>query len=623
MVGQEIVHFSVPILIQIRGLHTVFIRHYSLRMKLVWSALICFLIPLVIIYLVTNYLTRDIILEKAISNAEDSLKIAKTEINGIFEQTLELSNFVLMNGEIRKMLLVNQDKLTTKEQKQDYAVNYSRLSSTLDDLFTLKDDFYVTILGENDYIYTSYSYSEFNPKIFYKKKWFPHLKDMPVFSAYWVGEQFNYNKNSAHWVTIGRPIKRTVNHSIGYLVVNVNERMIRPYLANNANQEMILIDNSGVIISHADPTEIGNKIPWWTKDVSSRTIEIEDEKYIYAEQRLESNDWRVVSLIPFSSAIEKNKQVLFISFMVQSLFFTLFFILLIILISALTKPIGDLSRFVTNIGRGQLDERNGIRGNNEVGRLARTIDQMLDRIQSMFEQIMIEQTKKRKAELEMLQAQINPHFMFNLLNSIRLNILVRGDKENSELIGSLSSLLRMTINRDNEFIPLQEEVDTVFHYVKLMNFRHANQVKLEYNFEDECGKALVPRFMIQPLIENSIIHGFEQFDGKILINAHFTYEDGTEYLNISIRDSGKGMTEVKLNKLRSKIEDEHDTEESELKGFSGIGVKNVVQRLRLIYGNCFQVDIQSESDVGTIITLKFPSEVERAGGNLVDSNSGR
>ena len=92
----------------------MFIRDYSLRMKLVWSALICFLIPLIIIYLLTNYLTRDIILEKAISNAEDSLIAAKSEINGVFEQTLELSNFVLMNRELRNILLVNQDQLITK-----------------------------------------------------------------------------------------------------------------------------------------------------------------------------------------------------------------------------------------------------------------------------------------------------------------------------------------------------------------------------------------------------------------------------------------------------------------------------------------------------------------------------
>lgn len=601
----------------------MFNQHHSLRMKLVWSALVCFLIPLIIIYMVTNYFTRDIILEKAISNAEDTLKVTKTEVNGIFEQMLELSNFALMSSEVRKMLLVNQKELVTKPQQQEYMLNLSRLSGTLDDLFTLKDDIYVTILGSNGYIYTSYSYSEFHPTIFYEKQWFPLLKDMPVFSAFWLGENYNYNKNSDHWITVGRPIKRTVNHSIGYFIMNLNERMIRSRLVNNDNQTMMLIDNNGIIISHADPGEIGKKFPWWTKDANSRTIEIDHKKYIYVEQRLESNDWHVVSLISYSSAIEKNNQVQFIGFTVQSLFFTLFFILLIILISALTKPITELSRFVTNIGRGQLDARNNIRGKNEVGRLARTIDHMLDRIQSMFDQIVFEQTKKRKAELEMLQAQINPHFMFNLLNSIRLNILVQGDKESAELIGSLSSLLRMTFNRDNEFIPLQDEVDTVQHYVKLMNFRHANQVKLEQSFEEGCGQVLVPRFMIQPLIENSIIHGFEQFDGKIVIAAHCSFEGETEYLNISVRDNGKGMTEEKLNKLRLKIEREQDTQAGEIKGFSGIGVNNVVQRLRLIYGECFQVNIQSEPDVGTMITFKFPSNAEGAGGLLVDSNTGR
>lgn len=590
----------------------MFIQKYSLRMKLVWSALLCILIPLIIIYFFTNYFTRDIILERAISSAENTLKVTTTEINGVFEQTLELSNFVLMSSEIRQMLLVNRDELTTSEKKQDYNLSYSRLSGTLDDLFAPKDDFYVTILGKNGYIYTNYSYSEFNPNIFYEKEWFPLLNNMPVFSSYWQGENFNYNKNSAHWITIGRPIKRALNNSIGSVIVNVNERMIRSRLVNDANQTMMLIDNEGTVISHADSTEIGKKLSWWSEDGNPRTIEIGQKKYIYVEQWLESNDWRVVSLIPYSAAIAKNNQVLFISFIVQALFFTLFFVVLIILISALTKPIRNLSNFVTTIGEGQLNARNGIRGPNEVGRLARTIDQMLDRIESMFEQIESEQAKKRKAELEMLQSQINPHFMFNLLNSIRLNILEKGDKENAQLISSLSSLLRMTINRDNEFISLQEEVNTVNHYVKLMNFRHANQVVLENAFDNECGKLLVPRFMIQPLIENAIIHGFEQFDGKIVIEANRTYKDETAFLKISVRDNGKGMSKEKLDKLkkvRLNIEEEQDiTEVDKIKGFSGIGVSNVVQRLQLIHGKLFHFDIQSEPDVGTEIIMEFPSK---------------
>jgi two-component system sensor histidine kinase YesM len=247
---------------------------------------------------------------------------------------------------------------------------------------------------------------------------------------------------------------------------------------------------------------------------------------------------------------------------------------------------------------------------------------MLDRIESMFEQITMEQTKKRRAELEMLQAQINPHFMFNLLNSIRMNILIQGDKENAELIASLSSLLRMTINRDNEFIPLQEEVDTVNHYIRLMNFRHANQVRLEVHFENGCEQAKVPRFVIQPLIENAIIHGFEQFDGEIFIDAIRIREAGADDVLISVRDNGIGMTEDKLQELRAKVERDQETQDHGKKGFSGIGVQNVFQRLRLIYGRQVQLDIASEPDVGTKITIRFPLEYERVGEHCADSHSG-
>lgn len=602
------------------------IRQLSLRNKLVGSAVVCLLIPLIVVYLVTNYLTRDLILEKAISTAEDSLRASKSDVNRIFDQMTELSNFILLNNEIRQMLLVEPDKLDSREDRADIIINTSRLSRFLDDLILPNKDFYVTILGKNNYKYTSYSYNDYNPLQLYEQNWFSKLDDMPNFSTYWLGQQNTYynhsDLNSSNWVTIGRPIKTSAAKPIGYVVISVNERKIHPFMTYGREQETFLLDDHGVVVSHVDTAKIGEKMSWWKKDESSKTIEINGEKYIYVSQELSSNKWSVVSLIPLSSAVAKNKHILFVSFAVQVLFSILFFILLTILISRFTNPIANLTRFVKKIGRGQLNLRSGISGQNEVAHLAWTIDHMLDQIQSNIEQITIEQSKKRKAELEMLQAQINPHFMFNLLNSIRLNILIQGDQENAELIGSLSSLLRMTFNRDNEFIPLQEEVDTVAHYVKLMNFRHANQVRLEVHFSSEqCGDVRVPRFMLQPLIENAIIHGFEQFAGEIFIDANIRQEYESRLLQISVRDNGIGMTEDKLNSLRVKLDDIEESKDSEKKGFSGIGVKNVVQRLQLIYGEQFHMDIQSEHDVGTEISLEFPLTIRGVGEHHVNSNS--
>ncbi|MBU5350027.1 histidine kinase [Paenibacillus lautus] len=602
------------------------IPKFSLRKKLIWSALLCFLLPLGGIYGVTNYLTKDLLLDRAIVSSEDALKAVQSDVNSVLDQTLELSNMVLTNTEIRQQIMSRQ-KQGTQEYKNEVLVNYSRLIRLLDELFRQHDDYYVTILGKNDFTYTNYSHNDFNPAILYKQPWFTELNRIPSFSTYWVGLQDNYfhaaAKDNSYLVTIGRPIRTSSNSIIGYVIISVNERKIRSHLqsGSNSDQDMMLLDEEGMVISHSDPSLIGSRMTWWNQDEPARTIEMDGREYVYAEQSIRPNTWNLVSLIPLSSAVSKNKQILLISFGLQVLFFTLFCILLMVLISAFTKPMRELSSFITRIGRGQLDIRSGIRGNNEVTQLARTIDHMLDRIQSNIMQITVEQAKKRKAELEMLQAQINPHFMFNLLNSIRLNILIEGDKENAELIASLSSLLRMTINRDNEFIPLHEEVQTVHHYIRLMNFRHANQVRLEVNYEAGCELALVPRFMIQPIIENAIIHGYEQFAGVIFIEAVHITEKGANDINITVRDNGIGMSETTLQELRANVDQVQEAAAPAKKGFSGIGVKNVFQRLRLIYGTSAQLEIHSEQDIGTNITLKFPYEVER-GEHGDDSDSG-
>ena len=137
------------------------------------------------------------------------------------------------------------------------------------------------------------------------------------------------------------------------------------------------------------------------------------------------------------------------------LFCCCFYLALIILIREITKPVTKLSFITKSVERGNLDVRANVSGNSDVAKLAHSFDNMLDTIEEMIEQIKEQEEEKRMAELEMLQAQINPHFLFNVLNSIRLKIRLSGDKDSAQLIYSLSALLRMTINRNNAFIPFK------------------------------------------------------------------------------------------------------------------------------------------------------------------------
>jgi two-component system sensor histidine kinase YesM len=232
---------------------------------------------------------------------------------------------------------------------------------------------------------------------------------------------------------------------------------------------------------------------------------------------------------------------------------------------------------------------------------------MLERVKEMIAEITLTQSRKRKAELAMLQAQINPHFLFNVLNSIRMKVMRSGDLESAEMISSLSKLLRMTIIQNKDVIALHEELSTVADYVLLMNMRQKENVELKLDPAPDTLMSQVPRFFLQPLIENALIHGLSQRAGVIEITSWMTNEDTV----ISVKDSGKGMDSDKLAVLRDRLQSNKVVVQTsdESKGrMSGIGLHNVCERMRMTYGERFRIEVESAEDGGTTITMIIPMQ---------------
>ena len=414
-----------------------------------------------------------------------------------------------------------------------------------------------------------------------------------------------------YYITIVQTIKSFSSKPDGFLFVSLSEEQISHiFPEHQLNHEYMLLDSHGTILSHIDTDRIGQTFAHFdqiNKPSSSSIISVGHEKVMLLDRKLQISDWILVSMVPYQEAISKINAVQSTNIIVQAVFFILFLVILVSLVSQFTKPIFKLSRAVSKVEAGHLQYRTRMRGNDEIGQLGQSFDQMLDRIEDMIKQVTLEQAGKRKAELEMLQAQINPHFLFNVLNSIRLRIKLRGDGKNAALISSLSSLLRMTINRNNEFVTLHEEVETVGHYFELMNFRTNEAASIHIDIMPESALMEVPRFVIQPIIENSLIHGLHDHSGAIAIIARIE----NDRLQIQIKDTGRGMSEEELEKLHERLAPTKSTavaakKEETHKGLSGIGLKNVFERLKLIYGDEFQYFIESQLGQGTAITLKIP-----------------
>jgi two-component system sensor histidine kinase YesM len=276
------------------------------------------------------------------------------------------------------------------------------------------------------------------------------------------------------------------------------------------------------------------------------------------------------------------------------------------LLGKFTSPLVRLGQVVKKVEMGNLEIRSNIRGVDEVGRLGRSFDQMLERIKEMIAEISITQNRKREAEMAMLQAQINPHFLFNVLNSIRMKILRNGDKQSAAMLTSLSRLLRITIDPKKENISFFDEVEIVTDYVQLMNMRQRERAELEFELEGPPFKAVVPRFFLQPIIENAMIHGLNQRSGLIRIRA---VRKGSFYV-VSVSDDGVGMEKEQLQELRQKLISGGNSSRGKASGFSSIGLTNVNERMKMQFGPDFDMQIQSELGEGTVVTMCIPYREE-------------
>jgi two-component system, sensor histidine kinase YesM len=583
----------------------------SLRMRLIISVVLCILFPWVSTYIVSNYFTKDVLEQRAATQSEDDLRMIELGIKNMLDDMMYTSNYIQFDTKMNQLLKSHElIDPSSSNVKQEIALNYIHISNELSGITDLLAPLYITILYKNDLYYTNYSQIDFNPLQFKEKPWFEKLDTLSFYQTYWLGAHPTYiqseRENSPHLITIGRRIQ-SASTSNSYLIISLKEREVKKLLSQYQSEKrakFYLTNKDGDIYSSLNTNEVGTTLRYDVTNKDYQIVDYEKEKHLLVSYPVSYSNWRLVSLVPYKDTIGSINMVTRTTILIQGGFLVLFLLGLIMLVREFTKPITRLHHVTKAIKQGDLTARIHLSGSNDVAQLGHSFNHMLDTIEEMIEQIKIQEEAKRNAELEMLQAQINPHFLFNVLNAIRLKIKMEGNAGSASLIYSLSALLRMTINRNNAFIPLEEELTIVKHYVDLMNFRHQHDVELEIDVSDAASSFQVPRFFLQPIIENAIIHGGNNRKETIKIIAS---EQIDTYLELFITDNGKGMDKLTLEGLRKKIfqPNGHEAEKSS-KSFNGIGVQNVYQRMKLIYGEAFLLRIDSIEGEGTTLMFQIP-----------------
>ena len=273
------------------------------------------------------------------------------------------------------------------------------------------------------------------------------------------------------------------------------------------------------------------------------------------------------------------------------------------LAKSLTYPLQRLRDSMSRVQEGHFDGADvEIDSENEIGSLTKSFNVMTHRIQDLMEQNVKEQEAKRKSELKALQSQINPHFLYNTLDSIIWMAEGRKYEEVVLMTASLARLLRQSISNEDEVVPLAREVEYAKGYLTIQKMRYKDKLEFEINVEPSILNIPLIKLVLQPIIENAIYHGLKYKESKGLLQVKGFKKDGNAVLQVI--DNGVGMDEETL----AHIYDKHKVNYHS----NGVGVYNVQKRLQLYYGESYGITYESEKGVGTTATITIPGMQEES-----------
>ena len=433
---------------------------------------------------------------------------------------------------------------------------------------------------------------------------------IPAVQNLFVDAEHNYK-----WVislSCAVELTRGKDTQLGVLLIDLKYSALASLFSSvklSGSGYVYLIDGDGVLIYHPERSLIasglvteGNQTAAAYRD-GIYTQTWNGEKRSIIVRGVGYTGWKVVGVVDQPGFTMGSSQDLLFVLVIFCAYFELLIFMNVLLSKKLTDPIQRLKESVGRVEEGGESLPIYVGGTSETRELGTAVQGMVDRMRQLTEDMVREHEQKQKSELNALQAQINPHFLYNTLDII-VWMIENGQREDAvRVVTALARFFRISLSKGRNIIPVKDELEHVRNYLLIQEMRYKNKFHYQITCPEEAANLTTIKLVVQPIVENAIYHSMDFMDGDGLIEIRAGVSDRA--LSITVADNGLGMTQDVVESLLT-TGPESNRRDSTKKG-SGIGLKNVQERIRLYFGPQYGVSIQSEPDEGTTVTLHLPA----------------
>jgi two-component system, sensor histidine kinase YesM len=381
---------------------------------------------------------------------------------------------------------------------------------------------------------------------------------------------------------------------LGVMVVSIDLGVIDVVggrLQESLRSRFTIVDESDNIIYNADAGLIGQKF--------SDTVRPNPSRHIVVASPFERERWTTYLYMPADELLSEGDVLTQNIVLLAALMILFAAIVSIYLTSVITRPIKKLMNGILLVEKGQFDQVEEIRSRDEIGHLSVRFNRMSRELKLLVEQIQRDESEKAAAEIRALQSQINPHFLYNTLGSVKWIASMQQADTIVEMTEALIAMLRYAARAEGTIVTVRDELANLHNYMVIQRVRYYNRIRMQVEAEEALFDCRMPKMVLQPIIENAIFHGLaaQEDDGVIVVRIARVLDD----LVIEVEDNGIGMDEEMAESLKDRLS------ESQI-GSSGIGLHNVQRRLQLHYGSRYGIAFESRPGGGTTFSIALPAE---------------